>query len=144
MKCSMCQTSEEYRKFFIKEFKYWKVELHGNQCYLGRCIVVLKRHLEDLFEISKEERNELFEVMQKLKRALKESFNPDLMNYSSLGNEIRHLHLHVIPRYRRPVEFSGLEFVDERWGQNPAPYARDFNVSDEIYKQLVSAISSRI
>jgi hypothetical protein len=29
--CSMCQSPEEYKKFFIKEFKYWRVKLHENQ-----------------------------------------------------------------------------------------------------------------
>jgi diadenosine tetraphosphate (Ap4A) HIT family hydrolase len=83
--------------------------------------VVLKRHAEDLFEITDQEKDELFKVMRSLKSSLKNSFNPDLMNYSSLGNELKHLHIHVIPRYERPVEFAGVTFTDERWGQNPSP-----------------------
>jgi len=140
----MCQNPEEYRKFFIKEFDYWKVELHGNQCYLGRCIVILKRHLEDLFEISNEEKDEIFKIVRDLKNVLKESFNPDLTNYSSLGNETRHLHLHVIPRYEKPVKFAGMTFADKRWGQNPSPYDKTFKVSDDVYVQLVQAISSKL
>ena len=140
----MCQNPENFRKLFIKEFKYWKLALHNNQCYLGRCVVILKRHAEDMFEISNEERDELFEIVKKLKGALSETFQPDLMNYSSLGNEVRHLHLHVIPRYNKNVEFAGITFMDKRWGQNPSPYDKGFTVPENVYERLVEKISSKL
>ena len=137
----MCSNPEEYKKFQIKEYTYWKIELHGNQCYLGRCIVMLKRHIEDLFEISPDERDELFQIVPLLKESLNKSFNPDMLNYTSLGNEVQHLHLHVIPRYKTTRQFADADFNDKRWGSNPSPYDKNFKVTDDVYNEIVKTIS---
>src|SRR5690554_5886595 len=99
MDCFFCNPNPEFEKYRIAEFNNWRIELHSNQAYLGRCIIVLKNHAEDLFDLNEEKIKELFEVGKNLRNALNKSFKPDLFNYSSLGNEVRHLHLHVVPRY---------------------------------------------
>lgn len=140
MICSMCNTPEEYKKFLIKKFDYWRVELHENQCYLGRTIIILKRHAEDLSEINSKEKDELFSIIKSLKKILQNVFNPDVINYASLGNKTRHLHLHIIPRYQRQIEFAGTLFMDKRWGNNPFPYEKDFNITDNVYSQIINVI----
>lgn len=140
----MCQPPREYAKLLIKEYDLWKLQLHRNQCYLGRCVIILNRHLEDILEISDVERDELFVIGNKLKHALQECFSPDLFNYSSLGNEVRHVHFHVTPRYERSVEFGGITFTDARWGHNPSPYDKNFTVPDQVHEQLISLINSRV
>lgn len=144
MDCSMCRNPEEYKKLFIKKYNYWKIELHSNQCYLGRCIVMLNRHVEDLFEINAGEKNELFKIGAKLNHALHKAFNPNLLNYSSLGNETRHLHLHVIPRYQNPVQFAQVLFTDTQWGHNPSPYNKTFKTSDDTYHKIIDAIRKNL
>jgi len=144
MNCSFCQDSEKYESYLVKKFGKWRIELWSNQCYLGRCIVVLNRHVEDLFEVSESERQELFEIVPQLKAALSKLFKPDHFNYESLGNETRHLHLRVTPRYKSSVEFEGTIFVDERWGKNPSPYNKEFKVSDRIIEQLVAKIGDAL
>lgn len=140
----MCENPDEFKKFFIKGFKYWNVELHSNQCYLGRTLVILKRHAEDLTEITQDEQNELFEALKKLKNALSVAFQPDLLNYESLGNETRHLHMHVIPRYSAPKEFAGMTFIDEQFGYNPSPYNKVFKVSEGVYERIISSFKSNL
>lgn len=67
--------------------------------------------------------------------AIKELFAPDLMNYAALGNNFKHLHVHLIPRYERSRKFAGIEFIDKRWGKNYAPYDREFRLTlDELLK----------
>ena len=143
MKCFMCRTVKD-KKFFIRDYNKWKVVLHPNQCYLGRCLIIAKRHVEDLFEINDQEEKELFEVVRKLKGALEEVFNPNLLNYASLGNKVPHLHLHVIPRYERSVEYCGIVFSDKKWGSNPYPYEKDFSIPEKIYDQIISGIKSKL
>lgn len=140
----MCRISSKYHKFFINEYVYWRIELHTNQCYLGRSVVILKRHVEDLSEINDDERNELFKIMRNLKNTLTIAFKPDLLNYASLGNKTNHLHLHVIPRYYGPIQFAGQTFIDSRWGHNPSPYNKDFKVTDEVYEQIIKAIKTNL
>lgn len=144
MNCTMCGNSEEFGRLKIREYEYWRIELHGSQYYLGRCIVILKRHVLDLFEINQDEREELFRIIPLLKDSIKKSFGSDMLNYSSLGNEVQHLHLHVIPRYKKTVKFAGREFKDEQWGSNPSPYDKSFKVSDELYGEIVKTITSNL
>ena len=35
-----------------------------------------------------------------------------------LGNETYHLHGHVIPRYKKQIEFKGIVFEDKLYGHN--------------------------
>ena len=51
-------------------------------------------------------------------------FQPDLFNYASLGNEIRHLHIHVVPRYKKQRIFQGIEFIDKKWNYFYKPYKK--------------------
>ena len=144
MKCLICESPLKFKKFDIKEYNFWKVRLHKNQYYLGRCMVSLRRHLEDLFDINEEEKMELFEIVKNLRTGLKKSFNPNLFNYSSLGNITRHVHLHLIPRYKKEKVFSGIKFKDERWGENPSPYNKNFKIPLQAYKEILETIKNNL
>src|SRR3990167_10358193 len=110
---------EDYSRYLIRDYNYWSVQVHTNQGYLGRCIIWCKReNILDLADARKGEQEELFMILEKLKRALKKSFQVDWFNYAFLGNETMHLHGHVVPRYASPREFAGVTFVDERYGHN--------------------------
>ncbi|MCK4553307.1 HIT family protein [Candidatus Pacearchaeota archaeon] len=102
--CWMCRGSDNQ---LIKEYNFWKLLIHPNQYYLGRCMIVLKRHIEDITEINDNERNELFNIMKNLRKVIGELFEANLFNYASLGNITRHAHVHFIPRYNHEVEFEG-------------------------------------
>ncbi|MBI4054148.1 MAG: HIT family protein [Candidatus Doudnabacteria bacterium] len=124
----------------IKEYPRWVIHLSPFQCYLGWCDISLGRHLEDLFEVSSEEWKELFLVTGKLKSAVQLSFQNDIFNYSSLGNRARHLHLHVIPRYRQAKEFDGVKFTDARWGRNYSPYDKSFQIAESTKDKIIETI----
>ena len=91
---------EDFSKSLIKDYKYWTIYVHGNQGYLGRCVIWCKReNALDLTEATPEEREELFIILNNLREALLKVFHPDWLNYAFLGNSMRHLHCHLIPRY---------------------------------------------
>jgi diadenosine tetraphosphate (Ap4A) HIT family hydrolase len=142
MKCPFCNQREEYKKLNIKDYNYWRLMLHEHQCYLGRSIISLKRHDEDIFNCTKEELEELREITIKLRNNIKSTFKADMFNYCSLGNGIRHVHLHLIPRYSKPVNFDGVVFTDERWGLNYAPHNTDFKVNNDTLLKIVEKIKS--
>ncbi len=117
--CVLCEKKSD--EFLLKDYNYWSLYLDPQQPYLGRCQIVLKRHLEDLSQISLQQREELWLLLKKLKKILDSLYSPDLYNYSSLGNITRHLHLHVTPRYAKSRDIGGVTFVDKRFGKNYAP-----------------------
>ena len=131
---------EDFSKYRIKEYKYWEISIKTNQTYLGSCIIWCKReNVLDLTDATKEEREELFLILKKLKEALIKTFRPDWFNYSFLGNEVRHLHCHFIPRYSESREFEGVKFEDKLWGKNwKTDY--DFSISEDILEKIRQVI----
>lgn len=140
--CEACNPPEKYKKLDLKEYKYWLVGLHSNQCYLGRSVIILKRHLEDMFDITEDEKNELFVITKHLRDTLRSAFHPDLFNYATLGNGVSHVHLHVVPRYKQPVTFQTHVFQDLRWGKNYSGYDKSFSIPQEILMLIHDKIRS--
>lgn len=138
MSCKFCH--RDNKNLLIKEYNYWTLELHSNQAYLGRCLVILKRHTEDLFDITKDEAKELFDISKSTRDALVKIFKPELFNYGSLGNFVKHVHLHIIPRYSKPRLFDKIEFIDEKWGDFYYPYNKNFKISNEMLTNIVNKI----
>jgi diadenosine tetraphosphate (Ap4A) HIT family hydrolase len=136
----------DYNLLKIKSYKYWEVYLHENQCYIGRVFVLLKdgEGLEDFLAIKGEVREEFFQIGEKVKTALKMLFHPDKMNYAALGNVSEKIHVHIVPRYKEPRSFAGVQFADTRWGKNYAPYDRSFKVGDSILFQIRDALAKHL
>jgi diadenosine tetraphosphate (Ap4A) HIT family hydrolase len=146
MQCLVCDDPEyrtKWAKWEIKKFPLWTIYIHPNQCYLGRCFVVLNRHKDDFFDIEKEELEEYFFVVKKLRDVAAELFQPDLFNYAILQNNLNHVHLNFVPRYKGPRTVEDTEFTDERWGHNYSPYNKDYQISDELLIEIKDKIKSK-
>lgn len=133
--------NKKYEKFIIKEFKHWTVYLHNNQFYLGRVYIWAKRKdAFDFFDMTKDELKEYFKIGKELRRGFKKLFNPDMYNYATLANVARHLHTHVIPRYKEKRKMFGVTFIDKRWGKNYAPQDEDFKITEEVLMKIKGII----
>ena len=119
--------------------------LHHNQCYLGRCVLWCKRdNVIDFLDMTDDEKKEFLEVAKTVRDSLRKIWQPDLMNYSSLANVTLHLHVHIIPRYKNKRAFYNYEFVDKRWGKNPAPYDKEFSISEDLLIKIKVEIQKNI
>ncbi len=68
----------------------------------GHTLVITKRHYESLLDVPKEELSELFEAAKAIGKALL-AYGYEGVNFLSnagkaAGQEIMHVHIHVIPR----------------------------------------------
>ena len=102
------------------ESKHWRLVVNRNQNLLGKCMLVLRRHLESVPELAPEEWVDLHPQVQKIHAALRLAFAPDHFNYAFLQNQDRHIHLHIIPRYASPRTVAGIVFEDPDY---PAHYS---------------------
>jgi diadenosine tetraphosphate (Ap4A) HIT family hydrolase len=135
----------QYDKDIIKKFKHWTLYIHENQCYLGRTYLWANREdALDFFDMTKEEQSEYFQIGRSLKKAINKLFQPDLWNYATLANVMPHLHTHIIPRYTNPRTFAGMQFKDERWGMNYAPFNKEFKTPEEVLIKIRDAIKEEI
>jgi diadenosine tetraphosphate (Ap4A) HIT family hydrolase len=90
--------------------EHWIAALNENQATLGRVYLVLKRHEEDITQLSATERESLFRQTSAVKTALTTLFAPDHFNYMFHMNLVRHAHFHIYPRYAAPRRFAGYDF----------------------------------
>ena len=135
--CEWCSLSEEDRRFLVCESAAWSVFLSDEQDYIGRCILVLKRHCSSLPELTDDEWSELRELVCKMEAALKAVFGAAVCNWSCLMNSFYkssdpnpHVHVHVRPRYRTPVTINGHVYADAEFGHHYS-LQRNSRVSEE-------------
>ncbi|HPN14949.1 MAG TPA: HIT family protein [bacterium] len=137
------QFSKKDLGMMIRKFKYWTLYLSPNQYYLGKLRLVLNDPKIDLCELSKPEEQELMSIIKKSKKALDLCFKPDLYNYATLGNCIRHHHWHIIPRYQTPRFIDNVKFEDKNWNKPPWPApAKKINL--KIMKQIHKIIAGSL
>lgn len=72
--------------------------LGDDQFFPGWCMLVLKRHATELWQLAPAERGALMDEVTRVAQALAVLFDAVKMNYELLGNQIGHIHWHLIPR----------------------------------------------
>lgn len=70
----------------------------------GHVLIITKRHVDNFFETSIEERLAINELIDDCKKLIDEAYSPDGYNIGincgeSAGQTIFHVHTHLIPRY---------------------------------------------
>ena len=125
--CDWCSLSEEDKRFQVYDGEFWYVFLSDEQDYIGRCIFVLKRHCGLLSELTEDEWEELRKLICKVEACLKAVLGAALCNWSCLMNNFYkeaapdpHLHIHVRPRYDKPVMLNGSIYNDNEFGHHYA------------------------
>ena len=71
----------------------------------GFCRVIWNRHMSEMSELTYGERDLLMNLVFAVERAIKSTMEPFKINLASLGNQVPHLHWHVIPRYKDDAFF---------------------------------------
>lgn len=85
-----------------------KVILFKEQSHRGRCIVACKRHVDDITDLSKEERLQFIEDVNHVAEILHLLFKPDKLNFGAYGDTMHHLHVHLVPKYKDSFEWGGV------------------------------------
>ena len=107
--CPFCAPRDNTDAFLIEvaSLTVSTLYLNRNQTYRGQSVLVFDpRHVEGLESLYPIEFEAFAQDLRVAARALTAACEPDLMNYASLGNIVRHLHWHIVPRYKS----------DPRWG----------------------------
>jgi diadenosine tetraphosphate (Ap4A) HIT family hydrolase len=82
-----------------------RVVLVADAGYPGYCRVIWNAHVREMTELAADERASLMNTVYAVEQALRELLRPDKINLASLGNQVPHLHWHVIPRFRDDAHF---------------------------------------
>jgi len=68
--------------------------------YPGLCRVIWDRHVTEMNDLDAGSKSQIMRAVFALERTLIEVLHPDKINLASLGNQVPHLHWHVIPRFK--------------------------------------------
>ena len=135
--CVWCNLSEEDKQYQVYETAFWSVYLSDEQDYIGRCILVLKRHCSSMSEMNEDEWEDLRKLICKVETCLKTVLGATLCNWSCLMNSFYkesepypHLHIHVRPRYDKPLMVNGNIYTDSEFGHHYA-VKKDSEISDK-------------
>jgi diadenosine tetraphosphate (Ap4A) HIT family hydrolase len=96
--CSACQGSWPKEDHFIADLGLSRAYLREDQFFPGWTVVVFKRHATELFHLAPTERIQLMEEVNLVAKTLAQVYEAKKINYELLGNQLPHIHWHVIPR----------------------------------------------
>jgi diadenosine tetraphosphate (Ap4A) HIT family hydrolase len=94
----MCAMVAAEGEQFIADLDVSRAYLNPDQFFAGWTWVVLRRHATELYELTRDERSALVEDVTSVAEALARVLAPVKMNYELLGNQVPHIHWHLVPR----------------------------------------------
>lgn len=120
------------RKFYEDENVF--AILDQSQVTPGHSLVIPKKHVRNIYDYDEDLAAEVFKVLPKITRALRD-FHPDVQGLNILVNNeelasqtVFHSHIHLLPRYSEQDDFS------LGWANNSDKH------SDEELDQMKEAI----
>ncbi len=103
--CPFCNIELEKKQKVVLKNKHCMFLQMPQEVLIGSGIIIPIKHRETVFDLTKEEWAATFELLKEVNYYLDEKYEPDGYNvgwncYEAGGQEIKHAHLHVIPRYK--------------------------------------------
>ena len=126
--CRACTGAWPSSRQRIADFTTSVAYLHDDQFFPGWSFLVLKRHATELWQLAPSERTSLMEEVTRVAQALAAAFDAVKMNYELLGNQIAHIHWHLIPRR----------------ADDPAPRGPVWTVEHEPRRPTAAELAERI
>jgi len=136
--CSGCDNFNIDPRDLVGTWDHWHVVVNHNQNYLGKVMLVLRRHATDATALTTHEQTEFWKLLGDVKTALLGAFQPDHFNYAFLMNLDAHVHMHIIPRYAQARFFAGRTFTDGRLGEH---YDLGSQMVPVELRQMIDAVS---
>lgn len=73
--------------------------------YPGFMRVIVNPHVREMTDLAPAQRQRLLAVVYAVEAALRDLLAPEKINLASLGNQVPHVHWHVIPRFADDAHF---------------------------------------
>lgn len=96
--CKACSGAWPRADHFIADLGLSKAYLHDDQFFSGWTVLVFSRHATELFHLAPTERFQFMEEVNLVAKVVAQVFEARKVNYELLGNQLPHLHWHIIPR----------------------------------------------
>jgi diadenosine tetraphosphate (Ap4A) HIT family hydrolase len=104
--CRYCSRTTDIVEI-VADLEVSTLYITRDQAYWGRCILALKEHKTEVFQLSAAEVEAFGRDMAKASRAVYNVFKPDKINYAAFGDTYPHLHFHLVPKYKGGKSWGG-------------------------------------
>lgn len=94
--CLLCEVKGE--NVVVSHPKYRIIRVADVQ-FPGYFRVIWNEHVKEMSDLCETDRHLLWDVLNKVEKALIETMNPKKINLAEFGTMVPHLHWHLIPRY---------------------------------------------
>lgn len=91
-----------------------RVVLAGEARHPAFCRVVWQAHVAEMTDLAGDDQQHLFRVVLAVETALRGLLAPVKVNLASLGNQVPHLHWHVVPRFIDDAHYPDAVWVAPR------------------------------
>ena len=134
--CLYCTNNQTLHDLMIEicELSVSRAFLFKEQTYRGRCLVSYDKHVNDLNELTDEERNDFMADVVQTTRAMQKAFNPEKINYGAYSDKLSHLHFHLAPKYVDGPDYGGV------FQMNPGKVY----LTDAEYQKLINKIKENL
>ena len=134
--CLYCTNNETLHNLMIEiaHLGVSRAFLFKEQTYHGRCLVAYDGHVNDLNELSDEQRNAFMADVVRMTRAMQKVFNPEKINYGAYSDKLCHLHFHLAPKYVGGPDYGGV------FQMNPSKVY----LSDEEYADMIEKLKAAL
>jgi len=129
--CPLCRIDEATLLF---SHPRWRVIDAQDPLFPGLTRVVWHDHVKEMTELSRSEREQLMAVVFEVESVMRKHLSPDKINLASLGNQVPHLHWHVIGRWH-----DDMTFPDSVWTlskKNPTQQAKALFQREQVMSRL--------
>lgn len=83
----------------------WVVIDAQDPLFPGLTRVVWRAHVAEMTDLSSHQRQMLMDIVFTVEAVMRQTLSPHKINLASLGNQVPHLHWHVIPRWSDDISF---------------------------------------
>lgn len=103
--CIFCKISKgDIPSYKVYEDDKYLAFLDISQTTKGHTLLIPKKHFENLLELDTTEYNNMFDIVKKIAKGIKDETNAKGFNIlnncnEAAGQTVMHFHIHIIPRY---------------------------------------------
>ena len=136
MSCIYCERNQLQKDLMIEicDLNVSTVFLFKEQTYKGRCVVAYKDHDVELYELNDADLLAYMKDVNRVAKAMKKAFAPEKVNYGAYSDKLKHLHMHLVPKYIDGPDFGGT------FTMNP----QKVYLSDGEYAELIGKIKDEL
>ena len=110
--CKFCQIAQKK----IQDHIFWEdqdftVFLENTPANPGHCMIIPKKHIDDIFDLDDDLYSKLFKTAKKISKPLKKAMNAKRIGVAVSGFAVPHAHLHLVPLHNPDELFDSKKFT---------------------------------